>query len=526
MTGSAINKKRKTPTTAIRVNGSPTIAMKSNVANWYIKPNPTSKVPMGMPNRGFLNVTKATRKARRIGSGCGKSGINDKPRAMLARVITNVKILSGRGSSACSFCSFSLFFSFLCLNHERVREVESVAGFNYYDLKPYFTNPLLKLVWKTLMENCKPNFDVLESMGKHLALLRPLWPNHTIICIGEYPMKILLKGHHANKTEDTLPIFIDKSTKEITKWSQSRLDPYSIMGLDTKSDTHFWFHVLPHVAKNDAFMGRLKNKLGDKQRDAIMVMSIWDGIGSPLLPTLISQFAEWNTSAVAFTMLPSKVQPSDVHFNAFSSMGMCASKDSTPVVLIDRDRLESYVGVDRNGSTIVGNTVVNYLLELMLTKDTLVQELSELSRAFNAKTFTILVATGASFKIYGSLENILNAALFNPFLTFDLSSTSVLYVLLRMPLQFKDKLPRGKIELAVANWFKKKASLHSICVTEPVYVEDGSDRTDVAMFVGGFDLTEMFASLEKKVNPTKNQVVKKGWIKEEEWKGIVKSLTA
>src|SRR4030042_1328387 len=456
MTGSAINKKRKTPTTAIRVNGSPTIAMKSNVANWYIKPNPISKVPMGMPNRGFLNVTKATRKARRMGSGCGKSGINDKPSAMLARVITNVKILSGRGSSACSFCSFSLFFSFLCLNHERVREVESVAGFNYYDLKPYFTNPLLKLVWKTLMENCKPNFDVLESMGKHIALLRPLLPNHAIICIGEYPMKILLKGHHANKTEDPLPIFIDQSTKEITKGSQSRLDPYSIMGLDTKSDTHFWFHCLPHVAKNDAFMGRLKNKLGDKQRDAIMVMSIWDGVGSALLPALISQFAEWNTSAVALTMLPSKVQPSDVHFNAFSSMGMW----------------------------------------------------------------------GASFKMYGSLENILNAALFNPFLTFDLSSTSVLYVLLRMPLQFKDKLPKGKIELAVANWFKKNASLNSICVTDPVYVEDVSDRIDVAMFVGGFDLTEMFASLEKKVNPTKNQVVKKGWIKEEEGKGIVKSLTA
>jgi hypothetical protein len=101
---------------------------------------------MGMPNLGFLNVTKATRKARRIGSGCGKSGISDKPSAMLARVITNVRILSGGGSSARSFCSFSLFFSFLFLNHVRVREVESVAGFNFYDLKPYFTNPLLKLV--------------------------------------------------------------------------------------------------------------------------------------------------------------------------------------------------------------------------------------------------------------------------------------------------------------------------------------------------------------------------------------------
>jgi hypothetical protein len=162
----------------------------------------------------------------------------------------------------------------------------------------------------------------------------------------------------------------------------------------------------------------------------------------------------------------------------------------------------------------------------MLIKDTLVQELSELSRAFNAKIFTILAATGVSFKIYGALENILNAALFNPFLTFDLSSASVLYVLIRMPLRLKDKLPRGKIELTVANWFKKRSSLNSIYVTEPIYVEDVSDRIDLVMFVGGFDLTEMFTSLEKKVNATKNQAVKKGWIKEEEWKGIVKSLTA
>jgi hypothetical protein len=376
------------------------------------------------------------------------------------------------------------------------------------------------------MESIKTNFDILESIGKHIALLKPLLPNHAIICIGEYPSKILLKSALAEKTDETLPIFIDKSAKEISKWSQNRLDPFSILGLDAKIDTHFWFNVLQHVTKNDGFMPRLKNKLADKERDAIIMSSIWDGVGSAMLPALISQFAEWNTSAVALAVLPSKVQPSDVHLNAFASMGICASKDSTPVVLMDRDHLEGYVGVDRNGSAIQGNAVANYLLELMLTKDTLVQELSELSRAFNVKIFTMLAATGASFKIYGSLENIFNATLFNPFLTFDLSSASVLYVLLRVPLQFKDKLPKGKIELAVANWFKKRANLSSIYVTEPIYVEDISDRIDIVMFVGGFDLTEMFSSLEKKVTATKNQVIKKGWIKEEEWKGIVKNLTA
>jgi hypothetical protein len=374
------------------------------------------------------------------------------------------------------------------------------------------------------MESGKPHFDVLENIGKHIALLKPLSPNQAIICIGEYPTKILLKGPFAGKTDATLPIFIDKSTEEISEWSQSSLDPYNILGLDTNIDTHFWFHVLPYITENDEFMARLKNKLVDKQCDAIMVSSIWDGVGSALLPALISQFKVWNVNSVALAVLPSKVQSSDVHFNAFSSMGICASKDFTPVVLVDRDHLESYVGVNRKGSVIRGNLIVNYILELVLAKETLVQELSELSRAFNVKMYTVLSATGASLKIYGSLENILNTALFRPLLTFDLSSASLLYVLLRMPLQFRDKLSRGRIELAIANWFKERASLKSIFISEPIYVEEVSDRIDVVMFVGGFDVTKMFTSIEKKVSAIKSQAIKKGLIKEDEWQGIVKSL--
>jgi hypothetical protein len=44
------------------------------------------------------------------------------------------------------------------------------------------------------------------------------------------------------------------------------------------------------------------------------------------------------------------------------------------------------------------------------------------------------------------------------------------------------------------------------------------------MFVGGFDATEMFAAMEKKVKAIKSFVVKKGSMKEDEWRAIVKSL--
>jgi hypothetical protein len=375
------------------------------------------------------------------------------------------------------------------------------------------------------MSKPEPNLDSAKNPEERVEPPKPCFHKPTIICIGEYPIKILLRGTLAEKKDDgPLPIFIDKFSKDIAEWSQSRLNPDNILGLDLNVDTHFWFQVLPCVENDSAFLARLKDKPLDS--GAVVVSSLWDGVGSGLLPALISQFKEWNTDAVAFGVLPSQMQVSDVHFNAFSSVGLCASKGFASLLLLDRDQLERYVGVDRSGSVLKGNDFFNYLLELVSAKETFVQELSELSRAFDVRMYTVLSAAGASFSMYGSIKNILDSAMSTPLLKCDLSTASVLYVLVRLPLQLKNKLSRGKIELEIANWFKEKASLQSIFVSEPIYVEDGNDRIDLAMFVGGFDATKMFAAMEKKVRAIKSFVVKKGSIKEAEWRVIAKSLGA
>ena len=365
-----------------------------------------------------------------------------------------------------------------------------------------------------------------EKPEEPIEPLKPTFHKPTVICIGEYPIKILLRGSLAAKKDDPLPIFIDKFSKDIVEWSQSTLNPDSIFGLDLNIDTHFWFQVLPAVENDGTFIARLKDKSFDNLRGAVIVSSLWDGVGSGLLPALISYFKEWNTNTVAFGVLPSKMQVSDVHFNAFSSIGLCVSKAFASLLLLDRDQLESYVGVDRSGSVLKGNSFFNYLIELVADKETFVQELSELSRAFDVRLYTVLSAAGASFSMYGSLNNILDSAMSTPLLKFDLSSASVLYVLIRLPLQLKEKLSRGKIELDLANWFKEKAILQSIFVSEPIYVEDGNDRIDLVMFVGGFDVTKMFAAMEKEVRAIKSYVIKKGSIKEDDWRAIVKSLGA
>jgi hypothetical protein len=372
------------------------------------------------------------------------------------------------------------------------------------------------------MKDVKETFDVLASVEKHIEALKPLLPKQALVCIGEYPIKTLLKETGIRK-QGTLPILIEKSSDEIYKWLPKGYPAHFILGFeDAKIDTHFWYNVLPTIAKDDSIIESLKKKNVEKLHSAIIFSSIWDGIGSATLPTLISKFKASTIDSLSIAILPSKIQPSDAHFNAYAAIELCLATDGATVLLMDRDQIEGYEGIDRKGELIKGNILANYLLNLFLEKDSVVQEISELSRTFNVKLFTPLVITGASYRIYGSFENMLNTALLKPFLTFDMSSATLLYVLLRMPLNMKDMLPRGRIELATTNWFKEKTSLQSIYITEPIYTEDMTDRIDAVLFLGGFDASKMLNGLEQKSKLLKAQAVEKGFMTED-WKVISKT---
>ena len=306
------------------------------------------------------------------------------------------------------------------------------------------------------MKDVKETFDVLASVEKHIEALKPLLPKQAVVCIGEYPIKTLLKETGIRK-QGALPILIEKSSDEIYKWLPKGYPAHFILGFeDLNIDTHFWYNVYPTISKDNSIIESLKKKNVEKLRSSIIFASIWDGIGSAAMPNLISKFKNENIDSLSIAILPSKIQPTDAHFNAYASIQLCLGIDGATVLLMERDQIEAYEGVDRKGELIKGNMLANYLLNLVLEKDTAVLEISELSRTFNIKLFTPLIITGASHKIYGSFENMLNAALLKTFLTFEMSSASLLYVLLRMPSNMKDSLPRGKIELAITNWFKEK----------------------------------------------------------------------
>jgi len=371
------------------------------------------------------------------------------------------------------------------------------------------------------MKDVKETFDVLASVEKHIEALKPLLPRQALVCIGEYSIKTLLKETGIRK-QGALPILIEKSSDDIYKWLPKGYPTHFILGFeDSNIDTHFWYNVLSAISKDNSIIESLKKKNVEKLRSSIIFASIWDGIGSAAMPTLIGKFKNENIDSLSIAVLPSKIQPTDAHFNAYASLQLCLGTDGATVLLMDRDQIEAYEGVDRKGELIKGNMLANYLLNLVLEKDAAVLEISELSRTFNIKLFTPLIITGASYKIYGSFENMLNAALLKPFLTFDMSSTSLLYVLLRMPSSMKDSLPRGRIELSITNWFKEKTNLQSIYITEPIYTEDMTDRIDAVLFLGGFDANKMMNNFEQKVKSLKTLAIERGFITEN-WKVITK----
>jgi hypothetical protein len=365
--------------------------------------------------------------------------------------------------------------------------------------------------------------DVNSSIRNHIAMLKQTFPTRAVISIGDYTSQILLKSDIIGKNDEFISFFIRKTKENLPKQKQPAKGTVDIINVGEKADTHYWFNVEQYIVKHDAVVEKLKSKPIDKLEGAIMVASTGEGIGSALLTDLTARFMEANVNSVAFAVLPSQLQPPDAFFNSLYSTATCASRGLTQI-LIDRDALESYVGVDRKGAVLNGNRVLTYLVEMALAKEQFTQEFVELSRTYNLKMFTVLAATGASLRIYGSLKNVLDAAFLRQFASFDLTNVTTLYVIVRMPLHLKDKLPHSQLELLVDEWFREKSSLKAVHVSEPVYVDDGSDRVDIMMFVGGFDLAPMVASAEKRIGDVKAYASKNGYIKEKEWQELMKSL--
>jgi hypothetical protein len=367
-------------------------------------------------------------------------------------------------------------------------------------------------------------FDVLKSILTHVDQLKPFVAKRAIICSGEYLANILMKWSLLDKMKEILPVFVGKSSQEVKGWTQNRFDDYNILGLDTEMATGFWFDVFPQAEEEDYLAKQLKNRTLQRLQNAVLLSLTWDGVSSGLMPALISLFKNWNVNNLTMAIMPSATQPLDAHFNSLSAIGKSLS-ENVPILLVQRDALEEYVGVSRDGTIIRGSEVINCALEIMLGRDSFVDEIVQLSKSHKVRKYAILPVMGASLELYGSLENMLDSVLLRPLLSFDLADATVACIILRMPIRLKDKISKDNLELSMAKWFKKKGKLRSIHVCEPLYVDDLTDRIDILAFVGGFATAELFTALIKDVEEIKNYAVEQKHMEKEEWNKIVKNLT-
>jgi hypothetical protein len=178
------------------------------------------------------------------------------------------------------------------------------------------------------MKDGKSNFSVLMNIERHIEALKSLFPKQAMVCIGEYPIKMVLKEPTVNR-EGTLPILVEKSSEDIYQWIPKGFDPFLVWGFeDQKLDTHFWYNIQETVMKDNSIIDALKKKSSERLRSAIIFASVWDGVGSATLPTLISKFQKQTlipiNAAIAF-----KDPTPDAHFNTCSPAVMRGNRGST-----------------------------------------------------------------------------------------------------------------------------------------------------------------------------------------------------
>jgi len=375
-----------------------------------------------------------------------------------------------------------------------------------------------------VVSNEDTEFNVLDSIKKHIEILKRYVGSVNLLCLGEYAIKTVSKWPSLEKTRRIFPIFIGRSLEEIREWIGLNLDSQSIMEMGVGDQTHFWFNVLSEIKDNDRIIERLKEKSVHKREKSILAASVWDGESSGLLPFLLSKIKEWETDTISIAILPSIFQSSDDHFNTVSSIGLSLAKGTIPILLVDRENLENYIGVDRRGEILKGNAVIHYLLELIFSKESLIRELNELSEIFEVNNFTVLLASGASLRIYGSLKNIFKSLLFRPLLNFNLSSSTICYILLRIPADMKEIMTKEMVEKEFSDWIGEKASFDSLEVSDPIYVNERNDRVDIAVFLGGFSKNETFMQMSKKSADMARNAILRGFIERDEWEKILRSL--
>jgi hypothetical protein len=301
-------------------------------------------------------------------------------------------------------------------------------------------------------------------------------------------------------------------------------DPEKTIQFDTEFEPHYWFDINTFLKEDSGFRDTFQGNIFDYQEEFVILGSLGEGVTAGALPVLNEHLVQGKKDTVHIAVFPSVTHSSDALFNAFSSLGLLLSLGTRPMLLLDRARLDSFISVNREGDLLSGELVPRYLVELLLDKEGIVRDLVKLSNSFKVELFSVLMASGSSLEIYENLRNILDITLEQPLLDFDISTASIVYVLVKAPLRLQGQLTKGFIELEVNSWLKERLDIDVPQICEPIYIDEFNDRIDVVVLVGGFDTDRLFETVSERVSRFDNLIKEHGFYDEDVWANICGAL--
>ena len=370
-----------------------------------------------------------------------------------------------------------------------------------------------------LMSLNDTDLKLLSNIKSHINALKPVLPNRAVVTVGQYALD--LADIPSVKGEQTDLIRVHH--KKDLEYKTIILDRNYSMEIDTEYEPHYWFDLKTQTDDETIRKG-LERKIFRYHKDLYTITNLGEGTAAGLLPLLHKFFNNKAKNSLALGIFPSMAHSSDALFNAFSCTGMISLENTTPLLFFDQGKLEEYRGVHRKGDTLNGVKALDYLLEILLEKDGFLRDFFTLSRNFNLQYFTPLMATGCSLEIYENLRNILDISLEQPLLDIDISTSSLIYVLVRSPLSYSSEFTKGVIEYEVSQWMNESLGIDIPQVVDTIFREEYSDRLDVVMLMGGFDTKPLFGGIYERIKRFTHMNLEQNLIEADHWNKLKENL--
>lgn len=358
----------------------------------------------------------------------------------------------------------------------------------------------------------------LSIIKERIEKIQPITPDQFLFLMGDY---VLRSFDYELLTDDR-----DLKLIEIRNKVEDEEEEYdNSIYLETDTEPHYWFNLQRGLIR-DHFLVNIKNSNVHLIEEGLIVSSFWEGLSSGVLPIIMERLEERQQDNIILGVYASKDQSSDALFNAYSALGLCLDICTHPLlILLDRARLESYVGVDRRGTPLRGHDLLEYLVEVFLSKTDFINNLKDVSQSFGINLYTPLAATGASLSVYGDIHNILESLEWRRLFDFDLSSCSLVYALFRVPSHLEGQLSKNQLDLVLNSWLKEKTDKEISQICEAVYLDTYDDRIDILLLAGGFESREFFRYVEDRIEGLKDRILEQKLMETEDWRRIKRALS-